>query len=134
MSLSSSTIKTGATAIAPTGGSDLVYTALKTGLDTVTAAVVADTDFRTRRTAEFTARAPKPQSSAPNGYTQVRNNVVLKFPRLLANGAISVDTVRIEVSSDVETSAANRLDMRYLAAQILGDTDYDSFWDSQSIA
>lgn len=129
MSLAS-TIKTGATALTPVGGSDLVFGIQSSEGNKVTTVVTADTDSRTRRLATFSFNPARPQAGTPNDYTQDRHEVLLKVPRLLANGKITVDTYRLVRGCDVETSAANRKDMRYIAAQILSDPDYDAFWDS----
>lgn len=133
MSLNNAIVKTGATSIAPTGGTDLTMVTSKTDSQKTITQVAADTDFRTKRTFEFVAKGPVSNPGAPNGYTQVRNSVRFKVPRLLANGKISVDTVDVIVSTDVETSAVNRKDMRYIGAQLLCDPDFDAFWDSQSL-
>lgn len=133
MSLNGAIVKTGATAIAPTGGTDLTMVTSRVDAQKVIAQVAADTDFRTKRSFEFTAKGPTAQASAPNGYTQVRNIAKIKVPRVLANGKITVDTLDIALSTDVETSSANRKDLRYIGAQLLGDTDFDGFWDNQSL-
>jgi len=91
-------------------------------------------DLRTRSEAAFSTKAPKMKVDAPNGYTQARNNIVLKVPITLANGLITVNTVSLQMAYDVETSDAQKDTLISYAAQLLADTDMADFWKSQSIS
>lgn len=62
-------------------------------------------DIRTRKEAEFSSVAAKPSSSAPNGYTQNRASVYLKYPLTLDNGLVTTNTIQITLSKDVETTS-----------------------------
>lgn len=135
MALNSLTTNTGATAIAftPTGGSSINWDISSSNGNTVVVSPELDTDFRTKRSITFTKTAPKVEPSAPNGYTQVRTKEVIKIPLLLDNGKYTVNTVKVEVAYDVETSDAERLELRSLAAQSLINSNITPVWDAQSM-
>jgi hypothetical protein len=44
-----------------------------------------------------------------------------------------VNTIRIECSTDINTTDAERLTMRSAGAQLLIDSDITSFWNAQSL-
>lgn len=90
-------------------------------------------DVRTRSSALFSARAAKPASGAPNGYTQERRKVIVRCPLLLDNTKMTVNTVAIEFAVDVETTQAEIDTLRSYAAQVIADTDFDAFWRSGSV-
>lgn len=90
-------------------------------------------DFLTRNVAEFSTKTPKVSSSAPNGYTQQRSNLKLKFPLALDNGNVTINTVDIGVSCDIETTDAEKDTILSYAAQFLSDTDFSAFWKNQSV-
>lgn len=127
MSLATLSILENAT-VTPSGGTALPLTSAGGSLDKNTLIVDADTDLRTQRSVDFSVSRPKVQGSAPNGYTQARSSVILKIPRTLANGNTSVDTVFVKFSTDVETTVAEKDEMRALACQLLIDSETDAFW------
>lgn len=77
---------------------------------------------------------PKVSTTAPNGYTQARNTIKLKVPLVLDNGNTTVNTITITQATDIETTDAEKLSMRVTAAQLLHDSDFVKYWDSQSCA
>lgn len=83
---------------------------------------------------DFQAKEPKVSATAPNGYTQQRNTVVFKTPILLANGKYTVNTIKVEMACDVETTNAQRDTMRGIASQVLFDTDFEDYWEKQSLS
>lgn len=91
-------------------------------------------EFLAQSNIDFTVKAPKVSATAPNGYTQARNTVLIKVPLALDNGSVTVNTVRIDFASDIEMTDAERLTMRVYAAQILSDSDFTEFWDNQSLS
>jgi hypothetical protein len=91
-------------------------------------------DLISQKIVEFSYKKPKVQASAPNGYTQGRNSVVIKSPLGLDNDERTVNTVRIEVACDYETTAAEKLTLRNLAIHSLLDSEFLEFWDDQSAA
>jgi len=123
MSLRDATLLSGAT-MAPTGGSTLTFGAKGSELNKVNLYVPADTDLRLRREIACTTKDPKVSTSAPNGYTQARASAQLKSPLLLDNGAITVNTVTIQVSFDVETTDAEKDELLVLGSQMLNDADF----------
>lgn len=123
MSLSNASISEGAT-IAPTGGTALAFEGAGARGNSHMIFASADTDLRTRRTITTTVREPKPLATAPNGYSQARTSFTMKFPLELDNGNITVNTVRIEFSTDPETSQAELEEYRVQAAQVCSDADF----------
>jgi hypothetical protein len=89
--------------------------------------------FKDQTELTFQVKAPKVSSSAPAGYTQARNIVTIVVPKTLANGLITKNTLRIELSNDSETTDSERDSLRNLASQILSDSDFDQYWDSQAV-
>lgn len=89
--------------------------------------------FVSQKTIDFSVKEPRVSSGAPSGYTQARNVVLVKFPKILADGSRTVNTARIEFATDINTTDAERLTMRSLAAQLLVDSDITSFWNAQSL-
>lgn len=133
MTINSSSIPVGAT-FAPTGGT---ATTLKTKSANDSRHVAYLDDGATlsgQTTFEFSQKQPKVSVGAPNGYTQARNSTLIKQPFTLDNGNLTVNTIKIEVSCDVELTAAEKLTLRELAAHTLTDSDYTEFWDEQSMA
>jgi len=132
MSLNNATLKTGAT-MAPTGGSDLNFESRGNLLDRNNLFVPADLDLRTRREISCVIKDPKVSASAPNGYTQARATATFKSPLELDNGNITVNTVQISMACDVETTDAEKDELLIIAAQMLTDADFTSFFKALSV-
>lgn len=49
-------------------------------------------------------KRPSENANTPGGYTQGRAEFFLKFPKILANSARTLNTARIVISYDVETT------------------------------
>lgn len=125
MSLTNASIVTAPSGIAATGGSALAFASMgQAGSNSLLLAASADTDLRLRRTIQVTAKLPAVSVAAPNGYTQARSTMVFKKPKLLANGKITINTVRVEVAYDVESSAAEVQELIDVGAQLLCDSDF----------
>lgn len=122
MSLTTLTLLESAT-VTPSGGTAMALTSQGISNDKNRFVVDADEDLRTQRSLEYSVRRPKPQASAPNGYTQARVSGIFKIPRILANGAISVDTITISLNADVETTVAQKTEMLKLGAQMFVDSE-----------
>lgn len=90
--------------------------------------------FVSQKTVDFTVKEPRVSASSPSGYTQARSIVLLKVPKILADGSRTVNTLRIEFAGDINTTDAERLTMRSLGAQFLVDSDLTSFWNAQSLS
>lgn len=118
--------------IGVTGGTATPFTTLGQGLDRHE--VFFDgSDIRTRSSATFQVKAPKVSASAPNGYTQARCTATIRVPLALDNGNVTVNTLQISFASDVETTDAEKDTLLGIAAQVLSDSDFASFWKSQAI-
>jgi hypothetical protein len=122
MSLTAVSTLSGST-IAGTGGTAVNWTKMGQVGNKVSLAVTSDADLRSRRTLDVVAKAPSVNPGAPNGYTQARVTKVYKQPLLLENGSITVNTVKVEVAYDVETSAAEIQELVDQGAQLLFDAD-----------
>jgi hypothetical protein len=127
MSINGATPIVGGTYAAPTSGSADTLSA-SGGVNEVKALFDGDTEFLTAKSMIFTTKEPKVSASAPNGYTQARRAVTLKFPLELDNDARTINTIRVELSVDVEATAAEIAEYCLIASQVLGDADYASFW------
>ena len=131
MGLNNASLLQGAT-VAASGGTALAFSSLG-GSPGNTLYAIDDPDIRTRRDIVCNTTAARPKSDAPNGYTQQRTNATVKIPLTLDNGNVTVNTIRIEMSTDVETTDAEKLELRSIAAQVLVDSDFLEFWDNQSL-
>lgn len=127
MSLKTAVVKTGATH-APTGGSDLTFSDFGTVGNVVNLSVPADTDMRLRRTITGSFKAPRVNTSSPNGYTQARAVLTFKKPKLLANGKITVNSIQVSISYDWEATAAEKQELLDVAAQMAYDSDFTSYF------
>jgi len=88
----------------------------------------------TRTSMTFKAKPPVISVGAPNGYTQARSSVILRMPKVLANENHTVNTVRIELSTDLETSSVEIRELLRIAGQTLNDSDFDEYWVSQNLS
>lgn len=132
MSIENSSIPVGAT-ITPTGGT---ATDLLMLTNEGSAKVYLDdgTEFIARTELEFKTSTARAKESAPNGYTQPRSDVIIKEPLALDNGNRTVNTIRVEQSTDVETTDAERLALRMKACLVILGADFLAFWDDQARA
>jgi len=132
MSLNNASILSGAT-LSFTGGSSLDFATLGPRENGNVLYATDDSDIRTRREIICKAVLASANPDKPNGYTQSRSAITLKVPKVLTNGSITVNTVRIEVATDVETSETEKLTLRDLAVQVLSDSDFTEFWNNQAV-
>jgi len=115
------------TYVAPTGGSADTLAATGDSL-TATALFAGDTEFLTQKEIAFTVKKPVVSVSAPNGYTQARRTALLKTPLELDNGARTVNTLKMELAVDIETTTAEIQEMLFIGSQLLADGDYTNYW------
>lgn len=132
MSLNNASLLSGAS-VAATGGTALPFGSLGSPGSINTLYASDDSDIRTRREIVCQTRAARQNVDTPNGYTQSRSIVTVKTPLSLDNGEVTVNTVRIEIATDVETTDAEKLELRNIAAQAIIDSDFLEFWDNQSL-
>jgi hypothetical protein len=128
MSLSNAAVVTAPSAFGPTGGIALTFaSAGSISSGCLTLYVPADTDLRLRRTMKCTAKSPNVQITAPNGYTQARTETLFTKPKLLANGKLTTNTVRISVAYDIETTQLEIQELLDVGAQALVDADFSAY-------
>lgn len=133
MSINSASVLVDGT-VATTGGTatDLLLKN-QSGLEVVT--ILDDSsEFILNKKITFSVKEPKVSAGAPNGYTQQRCNAVLQVPRILDNGNRTVDTLRIELACDHETSDAEIQSMLVTGAQLLHRADFSAFWKQQVLS
>lgn len=82
-------------------------------------------DFITRTNLTFRTR--NPQRNADGTYTKAKRWGTIVVPKVLADGSISYDLVRIEMEVHPETTAAEQVNLEMLAAQFFTDADLASF-------
>lgn len=135
MTIANSTILVGGTP-SVTGGTSTALLSKDSGGSGDNHIVMLDNGaaLLSQETIDFTCRHPKVSSGAPSGYTQARNGVFHKMPKILANGKRTVNTGNIQLSVDVETTVAEKLAMRVALMQLLFGADFLKFWDDQTTA
>jgi len=132
MSLNNASVQQGATETF-SGGTALTFATLGPRENGNVLYAQDDSDIRTRREIVCKTVQATTNPDKPNGYTQSRSALTLKVPLSLDNGSVTVNTVRIEVSTDVETTELEKLALRQLALQVLSDSDFTEFWNNQSV-
>lgn len=131
MALTSASINVDGT-VATTGGTVTALTKLGGSLDTHDAILADGAAFAARTQIGFTAKPPKVSSTAPAGYTQARTSAKVMKPKILANAARTINSLKIELSVDPETTAAEVQTLLVLGAQLLADSDFADFWKQQA--
>jgi len=133
MPIQGGVIKTGATGLTVTAGSDVTFTldslAIKQGIHVADA---AQTDFRIRRGMTFKVQPPVMDKAGI--FSKDRKEVSITCPKIGADGVLRFPVIRIVRETYWEQTAAEVLDMNFLAAQVLFDSDYTSYWTSGSLA
>lgn len=124
MSLVNASIVTAPSAFAPTGGTAVAFSGNSPSQGKMSMFVSADTDLRLRRTIDVTVKTPSSSASAPNGYTQARVQYLFRYPKLLANGRVTVNTAKVEFAYDVETTQTEIQQLLDVAGQICVDADF----------
>ena len=133
MSLISSTVLVDGT-VSATGGTSRTFKSLGDNGSEHKMFIDESLSYSLRKEVDFSTRAPKVSPSAPGGYTQGRRKAFIRIPRTFANGNRTVDTVMMEVSTDVEATDAEIQTYLGIAAQVLTDSDYTDFWTDLSLA
>lgn len=131
MAIIGSTVKTGATALSTTGGSDMTFSL--TGLSVtsgINVAIQSDTDYRTRRNASFKSRVPQVQNGV---FSKGKNEVVYVRPLVLQSGLIVFNTIRLGVEVHPELTSSDAKDLRMVGAQLLTASAYEDFWSTGAL-
>lgn len=133
MSIKTSIVKSGVTAMTPTGGSDITLNedgvSINNGLHV---SVTADADYRTRR--NLTVKYKLPTYAQDGEYSKDKKSMVFVQPQILASGKTVYNLIRIEREVHPECTAADALDLNMIGAQLLTDSDYTAFWSGGSLA
>lgn len=90
--------------------------------------------FLDRKVFKFSVTNPKVSSTSPNGYTQVRNDIVLVSPYTPSGGARTTNTIRVNISVDPSLPAADKRILIKDMCSLLLDADVDSFLVNGSLA
>jgi hypothetical protein len=116
-----------------TGGSSKDYTVTQRGSNSLIVADLSEVDGRLRRSIDFRATRAKVSQNAPGGYTQERKEAKLRFPKVLANGNRTENSISINMSSDPEATAAEKLEMQLIAAQILSQAAFQDYLQAGAV-
>lgn len=123
MSLASLVTYDTVTSITPSGSNAVVWALASNDGDRLSIVDSGETDFRLQRSIDFRKIPAKISVNAPNGYTQIRLEIFSRTPKLLANGKITVNTVKTTYAYDVETTAAERTALREQNAMVNIDSN-----------
>lgn len=77
---------------------------------------------------------PKQSATAANGYTQMRNEVVLIQPFTPSGGTRTTNTIRLSVSVDAALSATEKRVMINDLISFINDADVNGFFVNGSLA
>lgn len=128
-----SAIKEGATAVAATGGTDVTLVSLGIQGNKNPMIFSTDTANATRRTIDFSVKPYAVDESKPGGFTQQRVKVLLKVPKVLANGNRTVNTATFETAVDPETTAAEIEAIQETMAQVVGTSAFLALYTTQNL-
>lgn len=100
------TIKEGATTVAASGGTDVTISTLGIQSGTNPFIFSTDTSNTTRRYGTANVSLSNTNASSPGGRTLQRNKLRVEFPKVLANGDVSIDYIEIRVGTHPESTSA----------------------------
>lgn len=133
MALSNATVLNGAT-ISATGGTTMTFAL--SGKDVPSGVEIVDvgaTSYVTRTSASFKVKMPT-YNATSNSWSKGSREVTLVKPKVLASGDVVFPVVRIKVETHPEMTAAEEVELRKEAAQILFDADFETFFVTGSKA
>jgi len=116
----------------PSGGSILDMISLGRTSDSHKILLDEGLDLILRKTLLVTSKAPVPNASSPNGYTQQRTSLVFHLPKLLANGNYTKNSLRIEFSYDPETTSSERAFAREMISHVGLQDEFNELFSSGS--
>lgn len=120
------------TTISTSGGTATTFLDGGDDLDSHQVTLNDSSEFIDATSISFTVKRPKVQVTAPNGYTQKRASVVIGRPLALENDNRTVNTFRLELAVDPETTAAEIASLRELTAQVVFGSAFTDFWTNLS--
>lgn len=89
------------------------------------------TDFRVRPNITFQNREPK-YNSVLKRFSKDKKKATLVIPKILADGSVEYNLIRIEREVHPESTAAEALELNIQGAQLLFDSELAAFWASGS--
>lgn len=132
MPISNASIPVGAT-LAPSGGTATNLVVVGRSLsDAATFVGTTGVTQLTRTAIDFSVKQPKVNAGSPGGFTQGRSIVKITSPKVLANLKRTLNSIKIELSFDPETTDAEVTALKTQAALLLVDSDFTDFWLNQS--
>lgn len=132
MSIRNASVPVGAT-YAPTGGTATSMVVLSQESGKISSFIgTSGVTAQTRTECVFDAKIPRPNVAAPGGYTQGRSTVTVKVPKVLANLARTVNTAKVELAFDPETTVAEVTALKTTLINLINDADFDTFWVNQA--
>lgn len=134
MAINGSVLKTGATGMTVVGGADITF--IENGVSIPNGISVADsaaTDLRIQKSIVASRRAPVYDQTTKT-WSKEKISVTVRKPKLLADGSMSFDLIRIQREAHPENSSAEKLELNLLAAQVLADADYIPLFTAGSIS
>jgi len=133
MPINSGTIKTGVTAMTPTGGSDVTFTA--DGVTVANGVHVCDANQADIRIRKNVTLKNKPEQLAADGtWSKAKRDFVLVIPKTLASGKTAFPLIRISIESHPENTVAERLDLAMMGAAALSNASFANFFATGSLA
>lgn len=106
-------LKSGAT-LSTTGGTDSTFTRNGINPDFKDLSII---DERLRPSMTVTNKVSVASAQAPDGYTQSRTSLIIRVPKTLANSKITINTIRLEIAYDPQTTDAERENLLEYACQ-----------------
>jgi hypothetical protein len=126
MPINGAVIKTGATGFTVTSGTDKTFS--PDGVPVANGIHVADmgqVDARIR--ASITCKNKPPVLNSDGTWSKDKRSVSFVVPKILASGKTTFPLVRLEIEAHPENTVAERLDLSYMALQILFNSHFASF-------
>jgi hypothetical protein len=133
MPLASNNVDIG-TAISATGGTATSFLGKGSSLDKRFLSLDDGSVLKDETTYSFGIKRPKVSAGAPGGYTQARNTLFIQMPKTLANGEVTKNSLRVELSADPETTDSEKVDILAQAAQMMFETAFRPYWTNQDIS
>lgn len=132
MSLTNASLQTGATGITVTAGSALALSLVAAAPGKAELAALTDSQIA-RRSVSLSATEGQLYPQAQTGYTQNRRNAIVrtpvsKTPPGAASAVTTLNTAKIQLAFDVQSTDAEVLELKMLACQAIMDSDFDGFW------
>lgn len=134
MAFGGTTIKEGATTVAASGGTDVTTTTLGIQGGTNQLVFSTDTSNITRRLAKVSVSLSNINTASPGGRTLQRNKIRVEFPKVLADGSISVDYVEISAGTHPESTTAEVESRIEQVVQLALPAKSQAFWFSGDLS